>query len=97
MEDARMGIVNVGVAGLHRRADSKLTWTVVREDGSEEIASIVFEYHSPLTRYDGVVGMAALEGAEESELLQGLEGQAREGLHGTRTCEEGEQCHVVLW
>jgi hypothetical protein len=99
--------------GLRRRADSKITWTVVREDGSEEIASIVFEYHSVSMTYatrDSPAGQeegagkegegGEVDGVEKEGLryISGdLERQAQQGLNGTCACGEGEQCHMILW
>ena len=62
--------------GLRRRADSKITWTVVREDGSEEIASIVFEYHSVSTTY------ATRDSPAGQEKAAGEEGEGQEGEGG---------------
>ena len=44
-ENLPPGTVRVGLSGLSRYDDDRLTWTLIREDGSEELATILFDYH----------------------------------------------------
>ena len=50
------GRVTVGLAGLRRKADDRLVWAVIRDDGSEELASLVFYYH-PLSAQEGIANV----------------------------------------
>ena len=61
--------VTVSLPGLRRGADNMLTWTLVREDASEDIATVFVDYHAwpHLAATPGYAGPRACPCAEGTE------------------------------
>jgi hypothetical protein len=61
--------VKISLPGLRRGADNMLTWTLVREDASEDIATVFVDYHAwpHLAATPGYAGPRACPCAEGTE------------------------------